>query len=235
MGLRRALTAAAVLARLVWFFGRGSLGLSTHLLFGLAFGWTLQRAGFCFVAAARDPILGGSTTMARALLAAIAVATTGFAVVTLTTGQTGTVAPAGWNTVVGGLMFGVGMVVAGGCVSGTLMRMGEGFVMQWVAFVGLLAGSLLGARSCCSLTSALFAGSRAVFLPETLGWLPALGLQAAGLGLLWWLLSRWETRQLGPAPSLGDDLNGDCGGAGCGPEGGRTGVATGRRAEWQQH
>lgn len=172
-------------------------GLPLHWLFGLAFGWVLQRAGFCFVAAVRDPVLTGGTTLARGLLAAVATATVGFTVVTVLTGRPGTVAPAGLNTVVGGLLFGVGMVVAGGCVSGTLMRMGDGFVMQWVAFAGLLAGSLLGARACCSWSAPLFQGSRPVFLPDHLGWTAALGLQAAGLGLLWWLAARHERRRFG--------------------------------------
>lgn len=40
------------------------------------------------------------------------------------------------NTVVGGIIFGIGMVIAGGCASGMLMRIGEGFEMHLITLVG---------------------------------------------------------------------------------------------------
>ncbi|MBE0617859.1 MAG: YeeE/YedE family protein, partial [Proteobacteria bacterium] len=46
----------------------------------------------------------------------------------------------------GGLVFGVGMVLAGGCVVGTLYRMGAGNALSAVAFLGLIAGSALYAE-----------------------------------------------------------------------------------------
>jgi len=111
---QRLLVAALVTLGVVAAFFSAAPSLPLHWLFGLAFGWVLQRAGFCFVSAARDPVLTDSTGMARGLLAAIAVATVGFAVITLTTGKIGTVAPAGLNTVVGGLIFGIGIRLGSG-------------------------------------------------------------------------------------------------------------------------
>ena len=35
------------------------------------------------------------------------------------------------------------MVVAGNCVSGSIYRMGEGYVASWVSFSGIMAGLLL--------------------------------------------------------------------------------------------
>lgn len=192
---RRLVVASSLILGAGWLFHFFDPGLPVHWLFGLAFGFVLQKSGFCFVSAVRDPLLTGSTALARALILAIGIATIGFALVTLSTGVTGTIARAGWNTVVGGILFGAGMVVAGGCVSGTLMRMGEGFTMQWVAFAGLLGGSLLGAWSCCSWTSPLLDGSAKVFLPDRLGWPGALLVQASALLVLWWLAVRHERRQ----------------------------------------
>jgi uncharacterized membrane protein YedE/YeeE len=48
--------------------------------------------------------------------------------------------------VIGGFLFGIGMVMAGGCVVGTLYKMGAGSVPSMVAFMGLLAGSGLYAE-----------------------------------------------------------------------------------------
>ena len=48
--------------------------------------------------------------------------------------------PVGISTVVGGLLFGFGMVLSGGCVSGSLYRMAEGYVASWVSMAGILVG-----------------------------------------------------------------------------------------------
>jgi uncharacterized membrane protein YedE/YeeE len=53
--------------------------------------------------------------------------------------------PAGVN-LVGGVVFGLGMVMAGGCVVGVLYKMGAGNLLALVAFLGLLAGSALYAE-----------------------------------------------------------------------------------------
>jgi hypothetical protein len=53
------------------------------------------------------------------------------------------VLPLGVHTALGGLLFGVGMVLAGGCVSGSLYRMAEGYVASWVAFAGVMIGLLV--------------------------------------------------------------------------------------------
>jgi hypothetical protein len=48
--------------------------------------------------------------------------------------------------VIGGFLFGVGMVLAGGCVVGTLYKMGSGSILSFVVFTGLVTGSALYAE-----------------------------------------------------------------------------------------
>jgi len=48
--------------------------------------------------------------------------------------------------VLGGILFGIGMVLAGGCVVGTLYKMGAGSLISTVAFVGLILGNLVYAE-----------------------------------------------------------------------------------------
>jgi uncharacterized membrane protein YedE/YeeE len=43
--------------------------------------------------------------------------------------------------VIGGFLFGIGMVLAGGCVVGTLYKMGAGSALSMTAFFGLIVGS----------------------------------------------------------------------------------------------
>jgi hypothetical protein len=48
-----------------------------------------------------------------------------------------------WAAIVGGLIFGVGMVLAAGCASGTTYRVGEGMMGSVFAAVGLTTGALM--------------------------------------------------------------------------------------------
>ncbi len=126
---------------IVWFgfyLRRDSISLPLFWLFGIGFGFALQRARFCFTASMRDPSLTGSTSLTRAVLIAIALTTVGFAAIKYAAFTGGaeknlnmvSVVPVGIPLLIGGIVFGIGMVIAGGCASGTLMRVGEGFTMQ---------------------------------------------------------------------------------------------------------
>ena len=43
---------------------------------------------------------------------------------------------------IGGVIFGFGMILAGGCIAGTLFRIGEGYVASIMTFIGVLVGPL---------------------------------------------------------------------------------------------
>lgn len=154
-------------------------------IFGILFGVTLQRSRFCFTAAVRDPTLTGATSLAKSVIIAIAITTAGFAAihfakggdVVLSTGAYYFIKPVGLHTAVGAFMFGIGMVIAGGCASGTLMRIGEGFVMQMITLCFFIVGVVLGImnRSFWKETISF----DPVHFPEKLGWFFALCLQYA--------------------------------------------------------
>jgi uncharacterized membrane protein YedE/YeeE len=123
--------------------------LAVFWLFGLAFGFVLQRSRFCFASAFRDLFLLGDARMMKGVLAGLAVATAGFTVLmarllpevgfgSLPPGAT--VLPLGIHTLLGGVLFGIGMVLAGGCTSGSLYRAGEGYVGSMVALLGIILG-----------------------------------------------------------------------------------------------
>ncbi len=120
---------------------------------GIAFGFILQRSRFCFTASMRDPYLTGGTGLTRAVLIALALTTLGFTAIKYGYFTQGLpipgmsyVVPISFATLAGAFMFGIGMVIAGGCASGTLMRVGEGFVMNMIALVFFIIGSLWGAH-----------------------------------------------------------------------------------------
>jgi uncharacterized membrane protein YedE/YeeE len=114
------------------------------LALGLAFGFVLQRGGFCGAALLSSAVLYRSYQGLLAILVAVLVSMVGFAAL----GQLEWIIPNPnplrlLSAVVGGLLFGVGMVLAGGCVTGTLYKAGEGRLTSMLAVVGIGLGALL--------------------------------------------------------------------------------------------
>ena len=163
--------------------------------FGVIAGFTLQRSRFCFTASLRDPILTGSTSLTKAVVIAITIATIGFSAIQFNAASKGlpipgNISPAGLHTAIGATMFGIGMVIAGGCASGTLMRVGEGFTMQMLSLVFFIIGSVWGAKDFGWWTKVLISKTKPVFLPNVLGWVPAITLQLLLLFCLY-ILADW--------------------------------------------
>lgn len=100
--------------------------LSAYLWFGFIYGMCLQYGRFCFASAFRDLF----AVKVPRMVVGIMIATLLFAI------TSGLVAATGWSTfhpapvsihsLIAGLIFGVGMVFAGGCASGSLYKSGEG-------------------------------------------------------------------------------------------------------------
>jgi hypothetical protein len=104
----------------------------------------------------------------------------------------GKVYPVGLHTVFGGTLFGFGMVIAGSCVSGCLVRSGEGYVSQWGVLAGIIMGSALGAWHLGWWYNSYINRMPAVFLPGVLGWPAAVTLQFSVLALLYLLALKYE-------------------------------------------
>jgi len=113
------------------------------LIVGALFGFVLQSGRFCMNSAFRDIILLKEFKLAKAVVIAIVVEMVGFGifaaagVITLSV-KTFNVG----GSIVGGLVFGIGMVLAAGCASGTTYRVGEGMMGSLVAAIGLTSGAL---------------------------------------------------------------------------------------------
>lgn len=171
---------------------------------GGIFGFILQRSRFCFTASMRDPCITGSTSVTRAVLIAFAVTTImftaikfGYAAAGLPIPGAGYVTPISFATVVGGIMFGIGMVIAGGCASGTLMRVGEGFMMQILSLFFFVIGSLIGASHFGWWKEKFIVHGPSIFLPDVFGWVGAVAIQLAVIGLLYKAAVVWEEKKMG--------------------------------------
>lgn len=164
------------------------LGLAA--LFGIGFGLLIERAQICFTSAFRDLWLTGRSNMTIAILAGMAVSAIGvFSYVQL--GVAPKVLWAGPNAVVGGLLFGFGIVLAGGCETGWMYRAVEGQVHYWWVGLGNVLGATLLAASWDTLGPALATGYDKVNLLSVFGPVGGLlvtyALLACALAaVLWW-------------------------------------------------
>jgi len=175
------------------------------VLGGFALGFILHRSRFCFSRAIREPLMTGEGTMTKATILALAISMTlGSLLFSKGLLDPYLAIPATFwlGSLLGGLIFGVGMIFAGGCASGSLWRMGEGHLKLWVAvFFFAWSGSTFGAilrhwevmktEMTLDLVEASKVGYQA-FLPAMVGgWLNAYLISFALMGL-WYALVRYN-------------------------------------------
>lgn len=108
----------------------------TGLALGMVLGFVFQRGRFCVTGAFRDVWLSGSTRWLTAFGLAIVVqavlvqAALGAGLIKAAVPQVVWLAVAG-----GSFLFGIGIVLAGGCATGTYYRSGEGLIGSWIALI----------------------------------------------------------------------------------------------------
>lgn len=100
--------------------------LSAYLWFGFIYGMCLQYGRFCFASAFRDLFAVGVPRMVVGIMIATFLFALTSAFVAATGWSTFHAAPTSIHAAIAGLIFGVGMVFAGGCASGSLYKTGEG-------------------------------------------------------------------------------------------------------------
>jgi len=108
-----------------------------YLWFGFIYGMCLQYGRFCFSSAFRDLFAVGVPRM----LVGVVIATVLFgltsAAVTVSGASGFHTAPFGVHSVVAGAIFGVGMVISGGCASSSLYKTGEGNLTSALVLVSI--------------------------------------------------------------------------------------------------
>ena len=120
--------------------------LLTGLLCGILLGFVMQRGRFCITGTFRDMYVTKNNKMFVALLLAITVQSIGFFLLK----EIGVlnVDPAEnfafLAVIIGAFVFGIGIVLAGGCATGAWYRAAEGLVGSWVAlFTYMLLSAIM--------------------------------------------------------------------------------------------
>jgi len=157
-----------------WFYAREAYTrVGGLLLCGIAFGIIIQRTRFCFVRCFRDPFMTGEGDMVRAVTYSIIISILGFAALKWTglRGEEVYVTQTFWfGSLVGGIIFGFGMLLSGGCGSGSVWRAGEGHIKLMVAVACFaLSNSLFKALIKSSEGFKALIGNR-LFIPDYIGY-----------------------------------------------------------------
>ena len=177
--------------------------LSGILLLSAGLGYAMQRGRWCMVQGFREPHMTGDCTLAKSVALSILIVAVGAAVlkygVAMRYDGDSVLLPMnyvrgtfGWGSIVGGFIFGLGAMFAGGCGSGTLWRVGEGQLKLWlvVPFFGI-SNSMMTAWFKDAGFEADGVLGKAIYLPDVMGYGPTL-LMIAFIMALWYVIVTWN-------------------------------------------
>ena len=167
-------------------------------LIGLFIGIVLQRSRWCIVRALREPFMTGDAEPAVAIIAGLLIGIFGFTVIKIMGigSETAMVASNFWMpAIIGGVIFGFGMTIAGGCTIGSSWRAGEGHVKLWLALIGIIIVAPLTAEYIQpAFLNILPAWTKQqIFLPNYFTYLGAVVIMMLIL-LIWYIFVKWNER-----------------------------------------
>ncbi|MBI5557606.1 MAG: YeeE/YedE family protein [Deltaproteobacteria bacterium] len=173
------------------------------LIIAAGLGYSMQRGRWCMIQGFREPHMTGNCTMAKSVALSIFIVALGATVlkygVPIRLDGDPVLDPInyvratfGWGGVVGGIVFGLGAMLAGGCGTGTLWRIGEGQIKLWIAVVLFaISNSIMTAWFTDMEFEADGVLGKAVYLPDVFGYGGTLFLIGAFL-VVWYITVEWN-------------------------------------------
>jgi len=167
--------------------------LGLFLITGLSIGYVMQRSRLGFAGGIKRIYVTGDSSLTKALMFMLAIsiiitaaihygafahgAEVAFRAVGGAERIPGTqfIKPINALTIIGGILFGIGMMFGGGCASGTLTDAGEGEGRALVTLFFFITGALWGEYAMGQLKdTVLFTWSKKVYLPDSFGYMGAI-------------------------------------------------------------
>ena len=186
-------------------FWRNQYRYAICLGVGTLIGITLRYSRFCFTAAFRDPFVSGNTRILRGIILAMIISTIGFAFIQANyihyKGTNydlipGAVSSVGFHVMIGAFLFGIGMVLAGGCASSVLLRIGEGHISHWIVLLGFIIGTLLGAKDYSFWYNRIIKDAKTIYFLEYMDLKIVTIIQIIVLVILYQLALQYEKRHM---------------------------------------
>ncbi|NYE56499.1 YeeE/YedE family protein [Carboxydothermus ferrireducens] len=168
-----------------------------YYFLGMGIGFAMQKSRICVASAFNDLFLFKNPVGMKNLFFLILFTTVVFGSLQFflpTHFGKGSIYYPGPFNLLGGILFGFGMVWAGGCAGSTLVRMGEGQLAAFLTFIFMFFGTFLGTYL-FNFIWEMVISFKPVYLPETLGWLNAILLQLFLIVLIILVFYFWEKKQ----------------------------------------
>jgi uncharacterized protein len=162
----------AVIAAFYTYAGVDKAQIGGLLFLGFLIGLVMHRSRFCFVRAFRCPFMTGEAEMVKVVTMSLMIYGMGSAIIKwawIKDPMTGVYHPFFLGSLAGGLIFGVGMILAGGCASSTLWRIGEGHLKLVMTMIGFALSNALTSKAIAALQLSEKLGS-AIFMPDVFTW-----------------------------------------------------------------
>ena len=114
-------------------------------VFGIGFGFFVQRAGLCFAHGLGEIFVGKGKRVSRLFIVVFIITAIGFMVSgyispSLGLKTIGQIRGYGFYNLVSGMLFGAGIFISGGCILGTLRQIGEGNITFIVVMISFIPG-----------------------------------------------------------------------------------------------
>lgn len=188
--------------------------LGLFLIIGLSIGYLMQRSRFGFAGGIRRLYITGESSLTKALMFLLAIsllvtaaihygAYVKGAEVAFRAAEGASVIPGtqsvyntNMGTVLGGVLFGIGMMFGGGCASGTLTDAGEGEVRSWIVLPFFVLGTLWGVHDITWWKETIFftAGAQ-VYLPDVFGYFGAIIVSLLGFLGIYIFSKKYEDKR----------------------------------------
>lgn len=154
-----------------------SLSILSGLFVGLLFGFVLERGYFCQYSGLADALMLKNYRIVKATIWAILITMVLFHLMSTMGVISLNPKPLFWGAnIVGGVIFGLGVVLVGGCAGGTTFKIGTGLISYLLAGIGIAIGGFITAEGFLSpyktflqKSTIIMAGKKAVTLDSIFG------------------------------------------------------------------
>lgn len=171
----------------MWSSGAHIVLLALSWLLAAILGFAAHRASLCTVRAVAELMSSGRAyclmSFAKAVLWVLAIKLPVLAIKPEFVSRIGGV-PFSWATMLGGLLFGMGAALNGGCSFSTLSRLADGQLRMLLTLMGFVAGAVMQAK--------IISAVQWSHLPPTVTTLSAVAPFAGMLSFIIWLWAAYE-------------------------------------------
>ena len=188
----------------------GKLGLFT--VTGLGIGYLMQRSRFGFAGIVRKMYNMGNGDLPKAVLFLLSISLIVVAAIQYNASAHGIIIPGissvkmiSMLTVIGAFVFGIGMMFAGGCASGTLTDLGEGYVRAAISLLFFCIGSVIGVAHLDTLKTSVLGKGFKFYFPDYIGYFASVMLFLAFYGLIYVLIKKYEASRKKEGTYISED------------------------------